>query len=105
MSDRSEDKRLFIPVAGPWIDLSNRHCTITAPCGSNEDFAKTMIVTSGVVQGVGALAALGSLIIPETTTIQERTTTSKALPPAKPEVHVFPISLAGGAGIGASGRF
>jgi hypothetical protein len=102
VSDRDSDKKLFIPVVGPWMDLADRSCTGANPCGNNEDVAKAMIITSGVVQGAGVLMALSSLIIPESTSITERTRTAKL---TKPEVHVLPVSFAAGAGVGAVGRF
>jgi|GEM_PF-1434738 len=102
VSDRDADKRLFIPVVGPWMDLANRDCGAANPCGGNEDVAKAMIITSGVVQGAGLLLALSSLIIPESTSTTERTTTAKVV---KPEVRVAPVSFAAGAGLGAVGRF
>lgn len=102
VSDRAEDKRLFIPVVGPWMDLANRDCSPANPCGANEDVARAMIITSGVVQGAGVLMALGSLVVPESTRVSERT--AKA-PGAKPEVKVAPMSFGAGAGLGAVGRF
>jgi hypothetical protein len=98
-SSREADKRLFIPVAGPWLDLANRDCR-GHRCGETEDVAKAMIITSGVVQGAAALMALGSLIIPETTTVSERKAAD-----LKPSVKVLPVSFGAGAGIGAMGRF
>ena len=103
-SDRDADKKLFIPIVGPWMDLSDRGCTLSTPCGSNEDVAKAMIITSGVVQGAGVLLALSSLVIPESTTVTDRTTTAKAKP-EKPSVHVLPVSYTAGAGNGAVGTF
>ena len=102
VSDRDANKRLFIPVVGPWINLTDRGCNAERPCGANEDVAKAMIITSGVVQGAGVLLALGSLIIPESTTTTERARSAKL---AERKVHVFPISLGAGAGLGAVGRF
>jgi hypothetical protein len=99
LSNRDADKRLFIPVVGPWMNLAQRGCTGSTPCGENEDVAKAMIVTSGVVQGASLLLALGSLIVPETVRIRERTKT------AGPSVKVLPVSFGAGAGIGAVGRF
>jgi hypothetical protein len=101
MSDRDEDRRLFIPVAGPWMDLNDRRCGgPRSPCGPDEDFAKAMIVTSGIVQGASALMVLGSLVIPETTSVPHLERTAR-----KPSVRVLPVSYNGGAGIGAIGRF
>jgi hypothetical protein len=100
VSERDADKNLFIPVVGPWIDLGDRGCD-SSPCGSREDIDKAMIITSGIVQGAGVLMALGSLVIPESTSITERRTTARS----KPEIRVTPVSFAAGAGLGAIGRF
>lgn len=100
VSDRDADKNLFIPVVGPWLDVGDRGCD-SSPCGSREDINKAIIITSGVVQGAGVLMALGSLVMPESTSVTEKRTTAKA----KPEVHVTPVSFAAGAGLGAVGRF
>jgi hypothetical protein len=101
ISDRESDKNLFIPVVGPWMDLGDRSCSTADPCGNREDINKAMIITSGVVQGAGVLMALGSLIIPETTTVTEKRTTAKN----EPSVAVTPVSFGAGAGVGAVGRF
>lgn len=101
ISDRESDKNLFIPVVGPWMDLADRNCSTAEPCGNREDINKAMLITSGVVQGAGVLMALGSLIIPETTSVTERRTTAKN----KPSVAVSPVSFGAGGGIGAIGRF
>jgi hypothetical protein len=102
VSDRDADRKLFIPVVGPWLDLGDRNCNAANPCGGNEDVAKAMIITSGVVQGAGVLLALSSLVIPESTHIEERTTTARVV---KPTVRVAPVSFNAGAGLGAIGRF
>jgi hypothetical protein len=103
VSDREADKNLFIPVVGPWLDLADRGCDGSRPCGDREDIAKAMIITSGVVQGAGVLLGIGSLIIPESTRVEERRSTAKVAP--KPEVRVAPVSFGAGAGLGAVGRF
>ncbi|HEY8078821.1 MAG TPA: hypothetical protein VIF62_32035 [Labilithrix sp.] len=97
VSPRDEDKNLFIPLVGPWMDLSQRN----APSGRSEDVAKGMIITSGIVQGAGVLLGLGSLVIPESTTTTEKSQVAQN----KPEVHVLPVSFGAGAGVGAVGRF
>jgi hypothetical protein len=101
ISDRDEDKKLFIPVVGPWMDLADRDCNARG-CGGNEDVNKAMLITSGVVQGAGVLLAVSSLFIPEK--VEDRRLSAKAAPP-KPEVKVSPVSFASGGGIGAIGRF
>jgi hypothetical protein len=64
LSDRDEDKNLYIPVAGPWLDLGQRSCSPQQPCG-NEDQNKALIIGSGIVQGIGALGVISSFFIPE----------------------------------------
>lgn len=65
-SDRKEDDKLFIPVVGPWLDLHQRDCNAN-PC-SNEGLNKALLIGDGVLQGVGALGVILSLVIPQTTT-------------------------------------
>jgi len=103
VSNRDEDKRLFIPIVGPWMNLAQRHCSAANPCGATEDVAKAMIITSGVIQGGGLLMAISSLFIPETTTVEERTTLSTKR--GRPSFRIVPLSYGAGAGIGAVGRF
>jgi len=67
-SDRKADEKLYYPVVGPWMDLSDRGCD-EQPCGS-DSFNKVLLVGGGVLQGVGALGVLLSLVIPETTTTE-----------------------------------
>jgi len=100
VSGREEDKNLFIPVVGPWLDLADRDCS-SRPCGGNEDLAKAMIVTSGIVQGAGLLMGVSSLFVPETTSMTEE----KRRAALKPKVSFTPVSLGAGAGAGLVGRF
>ncbi|MBX3227855.1 MAG: hypothetical protein KIT84_22865 [Labilithrix sp.] len=100
-SDREADNRLYIPVVGPWLDLGQRNCDVN-PCGDSEGVAKAFIIASGAVQGIGVLTALSSLVIPERERVQVRQPATAA---TKPEVHVLPVSFAGGGGLGAVGRF
>lgn len=95
VSSTDADKNLFVPVAGPWMDLSDRD-------GSGQSLSKALVVTSGVVQGAGVLLALSSLIIPETTSTKSRRVTAEA---SDAEVRVTPLSFHAGAGVGAIGRF
>lgn len=62
-SDRSADEKLFVPVAGPWLDLKSRDCGVNV-C-DKEGLHKALLIGDGVVQGLGALSMLLSLVIPE----------------------------------------
>jgi hypothetical protein len=111
-SDHKGDANLFIPVAGPWIDLATRDCsgstylTMDGPvevgtgyrCGTTGTDQAALIL-DGVVQGMGAVAFIGSLVIPE------RTQEWARLSPF-PNVSFSPTSFSGrGMGAVAAGRF
>jgi len=53
-SDRSEDKYLYAPFVGPWMDLSARDG------GSKVD--KTLLVVDGVFQTIGAIQIIASFV-------------------------------------------
>jgi hypothetical protein len=83
------DRALLVPVVGPWIDLTQRPgCKPVASCHS-EDSAKALVVVDGIVQAIGALTALGGLVVrtPEAT------------------VRVAPAQVGAGYGVVALGTF
>lgn len=65
-SDRTEDEKLYYPVVGPWMDLHERDCGLDS-CNDKTSH-QVLLIGSGVLQGVGALTMLLSLVIPEKTT-------------------------------------
>lgn len=56
-----EDRNLFIPVVGPWLNLADRRCDGCA----NETTNVGLAIGSGVLQGIGAGMAVMSFFIPE----------------------------------------
>ena len=98
-SDRSEDKHLYVPVVGPWLDFANR-----SPCGGfaqhscdNETVNKVLLVADGIFQGIGALEIVGAFMSPETRTVRVAT---------EPRVTVGPSRVgAAGYGVAAAGTF
>jgi len=98
-SDRSEDKNLYIPVVGPWLDFANR-----SPCGGilqqscdHETPYKVLLAADGILQGIGALQIVGAFLMPETRTVRVAT---------EPRVIVGPARVgAGGYGLSAAGIF
>jgi hypothetical protein len=56
-SNRSGDKSLYVPVAGPWIDLFSRGGCGEISCGT-EALYKSLLVVDGLVQGAGIVTAL-----------------------------------------------
>jgi hypothetical protein len=65
-SDTDTDDKLYYPVVGPWLTLHDRDCDVDA-C-ERKTLDTTLLIGSGVLQGLGALSILGSLFIPTTTT-------------------------------------
>jgi hypothetical protein len=65
-SERREDEKLYYPVVGPWMDLYARDCE--ADHCSTKTLDQVLLVGSGVVQGLGALGLVLSVLVPETTT-------------------------------------
>jgi len=66
LSDRESNDKLYYPVVGPWMALNDRDCAAD-PC-SKKALGTTLLVGSGVLQGLGAAGMLMSLFIPRTTT-------------------------------------
>lgn len=61
-SDLDANQRMWVPVAGPWMALADRPSCETC---SEEYLDRVLIVTDGVVQGIGALLVVGSFLNPE----------------------------------------
>jgi hypothetical protein len=95
VSPLASDDRLFIPVAGPWMNLADRPCGLGA-CGGKDDIANALILGGGITQVVGLGLAALSLVVAETRPVVET---------AKPGVHVLPMTFGRGAGVGAVGTF
>lgn len=94
-SDHEPDKNLYIPVVGPWLNLADRQCS---GC-EHETRNVTLIVGSGILQGLGAGMVLASFLVPkkvEAATIQA----------GNVKMHVLPTQMGrDGAGVGAVGTF
>jgi hypothetical protein len=105
-SDTQGDEKLYIPVAGPWLDLADRECGL-GDCGSREDWNQALIIGSGVLQGAGVGLALASLFIPEkheAKSVAQAPHVRSAIN-SKPTVKVLPVSMRSGGGVGAMGSF
>jgi hypothetical protein len=100
-SERNGDEYLYIPVAGPWIDLGERGGCGPNPCGE-EAVYKTLLVATGIAHLVGTGLVVSSFIIPERNERIERTRTVTAS--TKPVI--VPAQLGrSGAGFAVVGRF
>ena len=69
-SDHPGDNNLYIPVAGPWMDLADRGgCGgFGQPSCNAETGYKVLLVADGILQGLGALNIIGAFAFPETRT-------------------------------------
>jgi hypothetical protein len=95
-STRNGDNFLYVPVAGPWMDLSNRSdCPPVGTC-TNEPAYRVLLVADGILQGFGALEMLSGFMFPVPHSANSR---------SSPEVTVVPRVSPAGAGITAVGRF
>jgi len=105
-SNRDGDKRLYIPVAGPWLDLATRkNCATNVPC-SNETTDKVLIVVDGVFQGFGAFNIVGAFLFPETRTVTASSTARGGTQGSSLSLHVIPVRVGSNAyGLAAIGTF
>ena len=103
-SDRDEDKHLWIPVAGPWIDLAKRDgCDAQCDSGSRETGYKILLVADGIFQAVGAVEIVGGLLFwPRRERVVQRPVTVVS----KPTIRFSPTRVGRtGYGLGAAGTF
>jgi hypothetical protein len=93
----SDNPNLYYPVVGPWLDLAQRDCTAARPC-TGETGMKTLLVLDGVTQGVGAVAIITSLFLPEKKSRNWFIIGNE-------KVHAEPTSVGSGYGLAAQGKF
>jgi hypothetical protein len=93
----SDNPNLYYPIVGPWLDLAQRDCTATRPC-VGETGNKTLLVLDGVTQGIGALAIVTSLFVPEKKSRHWFIIGNE-------KVHAEPVSVGSGYGLAAQGKF
>jgi hypothetical protein len=94
-SDRSSDKRLLLPVVGPWLALGQRNCS-SEPC-KNPGLSATLLAIDGASQGVGFALMLASLVVPNR---------AMEIRMGKARIRMTPVALGAGAeGIAATAPF
>jgi len=93
------DRSLFVPIVGPWVDLTQRPgCAAGTSC-NGEDTAKVLLVVDGVFQAIGALTVLGGFL----TTAHETKTVRTAT--VEPTLRLTPSQIGQGYGMLAMGSF
>ena len=96
-SSRPEDQNyLYVPVVGPWLDLAHRDTDVRP--SNNEGLNKAFLIADGIGQGLGALAVVTSLFLPDTKEAHWYTIGSD-------KMRVAPTHVGTGYGLGAVGRF
>ena len=100
-SKHAGDDNLWVPVAGPWLDLAERGGLPTARATREDEITnRVLLVSDGVFQALGAVAVLGAFIFPELRTKQLPDET------AKPHLRMTPMKLGKlSYGVGAVGTF
>ncbi len=92
------DRTLWVPLAGPWIDLAQRpNCSPAISCNS-ENTAKVLVITDGIFQAIGAVTVIGGFLLP----VHERVVRTADL---RPTLRLGPAKVAGGYGMVALGTF
>lgn len=95
-SDRSEDKYLYAPFVGPWLDLAARD--------GGSKLQKTLLVVDGVFQAIGAIQIIASFTYMDGGS--HTTTTADASSSFISQAAVTPAMLSeDGYGVVAVGRF
>jgi hypothetical protein len=101
-SDHDKDKWLYLPVAGPFVDLATRDCDNniqTATCGTTA-WERGALIASGAVQTVGVAMIVGSFF----SNTRKLTTTTGAVD--KPTlVSITPTTVGHAPGLMAVGTF
>jgi hypothetical protein len=100
-SDVSADHHLFVPIAGPWLDLGDRPGCGAGHIGCDtETTYKVLLVFDGIFQAIGASTAIWGFLQPEH---HQVVTTAKA---DKLTLHVLPAAVGPSAyGMAALGSF
>jgi hypothetical protein len=99
-SNRDEDRNLYIPVVGPWVDFGDRrNCgNVNQPSCSGETAVKVLLAADGIFQAIGAIELISAFMVPEGGPAY-----AKADP--KPHVTVAPAVGRAGYGLAAVGSF
>jgi hypothetical protein len=95
ISDNSADRRMFVPVIGPWLDLADRpSCPVEEVSCDTSTGQKILIGADGVLQALGVVVAVYGILTP----VHHRT--------GPASVQVVPVSMGrSGHGFAVRGAF
>jgi hypothetical protein len=96
------DQQLYVPVAGPWIDLATRpNCGPGSMSCSTETANQALLIADGFFQGLAVIQVLAGLAA-----LGHDAMTAEAAPDDKPAVRVSPAQVGREAyGLAAMGQF
>jgi hypothetical protein len=101
-SDIRADQHMYVPVAGPWLDMSSRPlCGGASACDTETGF-KVLLAADGIIQGLGALMTLAGILSPEPSAVSA----PAALEKPTMQLKVTPAHVGSfGYGLAAFGKF
>ncbi len=98
--DSTGNDRLYIPVVGPWLALSDRgSCDISDSRCNHETTAKVLLIADGVFQAAGIIGMLDGIFQPSSHRVITRTAK------ADTKIRVTPSVVHGEPGVAMFGRF
>jgi hypothetical protein len=95
------DRWLYVPVAGPWVDLIERGTCRQSGCSGNLAADSLPLAISGLAQAAGVVILVTTVASPG---IAPESAYARREPP-KLVVRVAPSGFVGGAGLSAYGAF
>jgi len=93
------DQNLYVPIVGPWIDFAERPGCPTGTLCNVENTDRVLLVTDGILQGVGVVTVIGGFL---STAHETKTVRTAGL---SPTLHLKPARIGKGYGILVSGSF
>jgi hypothetical protein len=94
---------MAVPLAGPFVTGAKYDTNYQGACSDPEAINQALARLDGVVQGIGALLIVGSLLLPTHTVVRDATTSRV---PARISWQLTPLSLGKtGGGVGVLGTF
>jgi hypothetical protein len=98
-SAQNADRSLFVPLAGPWIDLGQRPSCAPAIVCTSETSARALLIVDGLFQALGVVSFVGGLLTSEPETMQR-------VADPRSTLRITPAQIgAGGYGMVALGTF
>jgi hypothetical protein len=98
--DERGNHRLYVPLAGPWLALSDRgSCDISRSSCDHETTVKVLLIADGIFQAAGVLAMLDGVFQPTTHRVVRHTAKLDT------KLHLTPATVHGDPGVAVFGRF